>query len=53
MLSLTHPQRRNLVNIADFITELYCKIDDALPMLLSTPRVLSISELSPSVCSMP
>ena len=34
------------MNIADFITELYCKIDDALPQVLQHPQaILSISEL--------
>ena len=34
------------MNIADFITELYCKIDDALPDAPQHPQaVLSISEL--------
>ena len=34
------------MNIADFITELYCKIDDALPDVPRHPQaILSISEL--------
>ena len=34
------------MNIADFITELYCKIDDALPEVPRHPQaILAISEL--------
>ncbi len=34
------------MNIADFITELYCRIDDALPLMAPHPQArLSISEL--------
>lgn len=34
------------MNIADFITELYCKIDDALPRMAPHPQArLSLSEL--------
>ena len=34
------------MNIADFITELYCRIDDALPELPHHPQaVLSLGEV--------
>ena len=34
------------MSIADFITELYCKIDDALPRMAPHPQArLSLSEL--------
>ena len=39
-------QWRNLANIADFVTELYCQIDDALPDVPQhSPAILSLSEL--------